>query len=219
MRCGNTVICLVTALIGCFAATAKAEVFSFRNVSANSALDAAIGEAQLAVEVTAAASGRVLFTFTNTGPSASSIADIYWDGTSVLSSLHSITNGPGVYFVPGAAPPNLPSHNGVTPSFTADFAVQSGPPAQPNGVNPGESVGITFTLLGGKTFQDVLAAVGDRSLRMGLHVQGFEGGGSESFVNEPDFRGQPVPAPGAALLGLLGMSGLGLLRGRRPAAS
>jgi len=46
------------------------------------------------------------------------------------------------------------------------------------------------------------------SLRIGIHVQGFDGEGSESFVN--------TPVPGAVLLGLLGL-GAGWLKLRKSA--
>ena len=88
----------------------------------------------------------------------------------------------------------------MSPVFnvTAGFSADSNPPAQPNGVNPGESLTITFNLLAGVTYADTITALntpGDH-LRIGIHVQGFGNGGSESFVNN-------TPAPGAAGLGLM----------------
>jgi hypothetical protein len=51
----------------------------------------------------------------------------------------------GVDFAPGASPPNLPGGNAPAFSFDANFSADSTPPAQPNGVNPGEFLSMIFT--------------------------------------------------------------------------
>jgi hypothetical protein len=105
----------------------------------------------------------------------------------------------------------LPGGNGITPTFvtTPGFSADSDPPAQPNGVNPGESLGVTFDLQGGSTFNDVLNGLDDGSLRVGIHVQGFADGGSEAFVNDG-----VIPTPGAVLLASIGMACVGWFRKR-----
>ncbi len=87
----------VVGLFGVFAApqTAHAVPFSFSNISANIVGDAAIGEAQLTVEVTDAGNGQVSFLFDNAGPLASSITDVYFDDGSLLG-IASIVNDPGL---------------------------------------------------------------------------------------------------------------------------
>jgi len=178
------------------ATPAGAAVFNFSQcVSDNSAADCAIGSAQMTVGVTAQGANQVLFQFANTGPSASSITDLYFDDGSLLD-IASVVNGPGVDFSQNATPSNLPAGNNATPPFqtTAGFSADSNPPTQPNGVNPGEMLGIVFDLKPGKSFANVLTDLGGRALRIGIHVQGYASGGSESFINQI-----PEPRPWALM--------------------
>jgi hypothetical protein len=150
----------------------------------------------------------MLFTFSNIGPAASSITAVYFDGGPLLG-IASINYSAGVSFSQDAAPPNLPGGENLTPSFqvTAGLSADADAPKQPNGVNPGESLGILFALQSGRTFTDILTDMQDSSLRIGIHVQGFSSGGSESFVNTPT----PVPEPGTFVLvgtGLVSLLGL-----------
>jgi hypothetical protein len=197
---GYMTVCglLATAM---WASPAEAVLYGFTNITGNNAVNAAAGEAQLFVDVTDPGAGQTRLTFTNVGAIAMSITDIYVDDDGGnISGIASILNGPGVNFVTGAAPPNLPGGAGI--GFSANFAAESSAPPTPNGVNPGETVAITFNLLGGVTFNDVIADINAALLRIGIHVQGFANGGSEAFVNTTP---NPVPAPGAALLGLIGL--------------
>lgn len=201
--------------------------YGFSSITNNNAGDVAIGEAQLSVDVSDPGAQQVLFTFRNEGPDASSIARIYFDDFGgLLSGIGAIEESDGVSFShagqtgarqPGrlgraigpqsAGPPILPGGNEADPSFqvtpgllaSAD-AGRGGVPE--HGVNPGEWVEILMNLSDGHVIEDVLAGIHSGALRIGLHVIGFAGGGSESFVI--------VPAPGAALLGLMGLGAAGL---------
>lgn len=208
---------LVTFSLG-LAATLVAQpargdlTLGFGAITANSVSDVAIGESQLQVMLSSAGANQVLFRFDNLGPAASSITDVYFDDGTLLG-IASISSSSGVSFSQGASPPELPSAQNASPPFvtTVGFLADSDAPAlQANGVNPGEWLGITFNLINGQTLADTEAALLDGSLRIGMHVQGFDGGGSESFVNEPP----PVPAPGALLLGAMGLGLVGGLRRR-----
>jgi hypothetical protein len=191
------------------AAPASAVLIGFDCLTNNIAGDCAIGEAQLFVDVTDAGGGQVSFLFTNTGADLSSITDVYFDDGTLLG-IATIDESAGVSFSQGASPPDLPGGAEASPPFqvTAGFLADSDPPAQPSGVNPGEWLEIVFDLGGGGTFADVLAELTDGTLRIGIHVQGYQSGGSESLINVP------VPEPGTiALIGL----GLAAIARRRRA--
>lgn len=187
---------------------ARALTYGFSNISANSIANAAAGEEQLSVDITAEGLHQVLFTFHNEGPAASSITDVYFDSDSLLS-IHAISGSSGVQFSLGATPGNLPSANNASPFFEtgSGLSADSDPPVQLNGVNPGEWLGILFDMKSGVSFDDIVQDLLEGSLRIGIHVQGFVGGGSESFVS-PENRHVPDAGSSFALLGLA-LLGLG----------
>jgi len=207
----NLVLTIIIAAALMFPVPVSAQAtYSFENTTNNSATNAAIGENQLFADVSDAGGGQVLFTFRNIGPEASSITDVYFDDGALLSMV-AISNSAGVQFAQDATPSNLPGGNSISPSFItiAGLSADSDAPVQPNGVNPGESLGIKFNLQSGATYNDVLSGLDDGSLRIGIHVQGFADGGSESFVNDG-----VIPAPGAVLLASFGMLCVGWFRKR-----
>jgi len=214
---------LVLGLLTAVGSTpASALIIGFGGLTNNNATNVAIGQNQLFVDITDPGGGRVSFRFFNTGPLGSSITDVYFaDGT--LLGIAQIINGTGVSFSQGASPPNLPGGNLASPPFqtTAGFLADSNPPVAANGVNPGEQMTIIFNLINGKTFANTLAALNlggaPGGLRIGIHVQAFVGGGSESFIN----RSPPtnVPEPASLLMFGIGMLGLGFLSYRRRIAN
>jgi len=194
---------------------AHAVTFGFTKITNNGNVD--VGT-QLSLNITAESATQTRFTFSNTGSIASSITDIYFINQAPLL-FQGLINPPtagtaptfdpsaGVAFSSPATPANLP---GAPASFDpVRFSADSDSPVSSNGINPGETLGIIFTLLSGKSFADVIAAMFAGTLQVGLHVQSIGlTGGSDSYL-------AATPLPGALPLFATGLACLGLLRWRR----
>ena len=207
---------LILILIVCLiAAPTEADLYSFAQITNNTSTS--VG-AQLCVDVSSYGTNQVLFRFYNDGPAGSlydvavpiysSICDVYFDDGALLG-IAAIDNPTGVLFSQLATPKNLCGGQNLSPPFetTSGFSADSDSPVQPNGVNPGEYVGIVFNLEPNKDFDDVISAINlgfsnpwlEDSLRIGIHVQAIGiSGNSDSFIM--------TPVPGAVILGMLGLS-------------
>ena len=208
------------------AAPATAVTFEVSCISTN-VTDCGIAEAQLSIDVTSFGIGtgvggtnQVLFTFSNVGPEAAVITEVYFDdvtpllGTSSLIDADEGGGDAGVDFTAVTGPIALPDGAGLPTPFvaTAGFVADTDAPGPvANGVAPGETLGIIFDLGIGFdgapfffTFADTIAALADGDLRIGLHVTAFGDGDSVSVVNDGgNGSGNGViPEPGTlALLG------------------
>jgi hypothetical protein len=197
LQCGLSHSLLILLLFVTLPGAAHA--LSFECITGNSTSDCAAGEAQLSLSLSDAGNGQVLFTLTNEGSEALSVANIYFDdASSVLEGIASIDGSSGVSFSEGGSPPVLPGGNGPAYSFDPSFRARA-------------SLAILFDLAGMTTFADVLAAMADgdthhANLRVGLHVIAFESGGSESFIVTP------IPEPASAVLVTAGLLGLAIKR-------
>jgi len=152
---------------------------------------------------------QVQFKFTNN--SVSSLTDVYFDDGTLLGIASISDSGAGVAF------PSM-LHRATCPRETMPRPHSRRLPAsaptpirsQPNGVTQYEWMVITFNLINGKTYADTIAALalpnsgGTNDLRIGVHVQSYVGGYSESFINNP------VPVPEAETYAMM-LAGLGLV--------
>jgi len=193
----------------------------------------AIGESQMFVTVKDegfdGTHNQVLFKFENLkvdGWQDCFIAGVYfYDGALLgISSLidsDDPTGGPygdsGVDFTEDASeavnPKDLPGAKKLVAGYEFVDSADNDPGAA-NGVHPGEWLGVVFNLRlppEEYTYADVIAGLEDRTILIGIKVQGYADGGSETFVNNP----VPIPAPGAILLGGIGVVLVGWLRRRR----
>lgn len=185
---------------------ASAQNYTFDCITYYRASDCAIGEAQLAFRMVDRGSS-VDFLFSNDGPLASSITDIYFDWSNSAYALTpgSITDsGDGVYFRWGALPPELPGGSRV--SFVADLSSESSP-SRPAGIDPGEWVSFNFN----GSYANFVAGLNAEQLRIGVLAKGFPTGGAESYVVAA------VPEPETYAMLLAGMTLMGFVARRRRA--
>ncbi len=205
------------------ASPAVAEEFGFYAITRNSAANALIIEEQLVVDVTAHVDGA-FFSFRNEGPEASSITRIFFDDNEAdryLNVIESLELGSGVNFAIGGKKKNIPAGRRATPSFVATdykrLSAQGLPPLAPDGVGPGEQLGMVISLAGG-SFSELIDALEVGELRIGMHVQAFKDGRSAAAISGPPPIGSPpVPVPGAAALGAIGLFVMGIYSRRRMA--
>lgn len=194
----------------------------FGSITNTSIANSGAGQAQLSVDVASytltgvdvngnpLSSLGVLFTFSNTGGTQMVITRVYFDDGSLLAlealidaDENTILGGdPNVDYSPITNPGNvnLPSGQNIGFVATAGFNLDPDPSVFHNGISPGESLGVFFTLKPNMTIANIESELlSGGALRIGVHVQGFADGGSESFVNI-------IPAPGAGMLGAIGLA-------------
>ena len=174
--------------------------------------DAVFGRYELTIQKDGA---NVLFNIFNkaagvgqTNPSR--ISEVYFDDSGLLaySGGVNIDNSTGVLFGDTKTNPgDLPQ--GTNISFAQNFAFGSikgnGDDQNANGINGGESLGIRFGLNGTTTYAQVLNALENHTLRVGIHVRDAVDSKSDAYAT--------IPTP-ALLPGLIGL-GLGVIRKRR----
>ena len=207
-------ICLVLAVLGSTASAVPSSyenLYGFTGLSTNNPVNTAIGEGQLFVDVYTDAD-YAYFKFYNEVGERCSITNVYFD---VVDGLLDVTSyvidvSAGVRFSEGGSPGVLPGGESI--SFNVDFSAGAAAPSYHNGVDSAdEYLIIGLALQNGASFDDVLAALNAGDITIGLHVRGFEDGGSESFVNTT----APVPEPSSVFLVAFGaLAGLATLRWR-----
>ena len=200
---------LMIFLLGLLATpTWAVPTYNFHGVTNNNDADTLIGETQISVEVTALGE-QVLFTFNNSGPEASYISDVlFFDGV-LLDIDYLIDDGVTVDFQEGSNQSNNFDSKFSLPISTFSVVGQAkNKPGSKWGVDPGESLGVVFTLQEDTYYLDVLEGLNDGTIVIGIKVQGFDSGGSERFTTI-------VPAPGAIVLGSIGLMLVGWMKRRR----
>ncbi len=196
---------VVAALILSPLAT-RAELFSFYAITSNDSSGYAqfVGETQLYMDVTLLEMGQVSLVFKNDGSEDSVVTRIYFDFAPELNlGLVAINEGSGVDFKASPVNPNnLPAGRGMESIFISDLGVAADNPSPKKGINPNDNLELIMSY---DDSYNILSALGNEDLRVGLHVQSFEGGHSESFVNV-------IPEPGTLPLLCLGSLALRWLR-------
>ena len=174
---------------------AEANTFNFTGVNSNE-LDVSF---QLSVTVTDATNGgaKAELVFKNDGNGGtvdSFIGSIFFD-MSLFTGVIAITGETtGVDFKNGKNGGNFPEGNTLSPMFdSAGFVTKDG--AAANGVNntpSGESLTVVANLNG--TFQDLIDSLTAGDALLGLHMQGFDSRGSDSYVNASPLAHTQEPA-------------------------
>jgi hypothetical protein len=205
--------CAVAALM---ASPAHAQTYGFDCVSDNNAQNCATGEEQFTLTLSQGA-GYIDLTLRNLGPITSAVTAVYfdWAGTNTWSTQISgssyLTDTSGVDFYWHGSPSNLPAGNNATPDFESDLNAVAANPRPLWGINANEYLPFRF-FTNATTYASMLDS---GAFRVGVHVQSFPNGGSESFVSRTMAGAVPEPETYAMMLAGLAMVGAAARRKQR----
>ncbi|MEG4233212.1 PEP-CTERM sorting domain-containing protein [Microcoleus sp. Pol11C3] len=184
---------------------APASAFSFGNIAGGDTVgDAYVND--FSFDVTDGGLNNVFFKIANNNTSVPGIfiGSVYFDtgsNTNLLSAFGINTTGTSstVAFKDNGTA-NMPQSTNLTTPWSTDFsATKSG--AGSNGVQTGEALGLSFT----GNYNNVVSALNAGTLRLGLHVQGINGGSDTyaSSISTSNTQATPEPltmlAAGAAV--------------------
>ena len=179
----------------------------------NNSADCTTGESQFSIEVSETDEHKALFTFLNSGSNESFISDIYFESNHIFEGSYLIDADDGlggdsnVDFSFDAHPKNLPGWRNLEYPFQSSFGFSNDPGAA-NGIQIGESLGILFCLTNNITYKELIDDLYSGEIRIGIHGQGFVGGGSESFIS--NISTVPIPITfwlfGSGILALFGIN-------------
>lgn len=204
------VLVLVVLLLG--ASQSRAALFPFEVFTDNGewgVLGPYFGDSRLDISVEVSnGDATANFKFINNSDASleAAITGIYFDDGSLMAMTGIDDSLSGVRFGQPATPAELQGANLLDPSFvtSSGFSADSNPNMK-WAVQPGEWVTINFDLHPWGSLETIINEMNSGDLRIGIHVQGFPDGGSNSMI--------AVPEP--TTICLLGLGGLALLRKRR----
>ena len=155
---------------------------TFSCITGNSAADCGIGEAQLSAVIVEDGSDALL-TIEMDGPANAVVEQLFLESSSATGLAFATSAGVGqVAFGVGAAGGNLPGGNVVGFLSAWNSSANNPKPRWGVGRHPQDDSApqaAEFRIAHSGTFEDFLSG-----LRVGVHVLGYDGGGSESFTAE-----------------------------------
>jgi hypothetical protein len=169
-----------------------ASAFSFGNiVGADTVGDAYVND--FSFDVTDGGSNNVLFKIANNNTSVPGIfiGSVYFDlgsNPNLLSAFGINSGNTGTVNFQDNGTANMPQSANLSSPWSTDFAATKQGAAS-NGVQTGEVLGLSFA----GNYNNVVSALNAGTLRLGLHVQGINGG-SDTFVSSID-NTQNTPEP------------------------
>lgn len=178
-------------------------VFSSSSLDGNTTLDGS----QFTLTVSDQGSGNVGFTFSNLGPFASYISEIYWhDALDLLGSYVSLPSG----WSSTAHPSHLPGGDSSTGYWDPQADIANHRAA---GIDPSESETFVLSLSGSNTLAQIISAIDSGDLLVGIHVRGIDprlvvSSDSDAFLLQGR---RDVPEPTTMLLLVAGLIVVGLL--------
>jgi hypothetical protein len=170
---------------------APASAINFNNITGGDPVgDAYANNFGLTVENQGGLAVFNIFNFGNPSATNMFIAGVFFDDNGSLSSSTApwanVNNVGEVAFSGGASKAQLPQGG---KGFSTDYAFFSNNGAgNAFGVQAGEKLGLAF----GASYNNVIAALTDGTLKVGLHVQALPNGASDSYISS---NTQDTPEP------------------------